>query len=266
MSRHAENRPQLAVAVVQVEAPHASISDNLRCYERQLESLQDPVDLIVLPETFATGFTADPAAGVLEQSARLLEWMQFWARRHECVIAGSLACQDAGSIYNRLVLMGMQGALGHYDKVHLFRPSNEHRRYQAGSKRPILHLHGWRILPMICYDLRFPLFSTLTDRIDLILLVANWPRPRHDAFVTLSRARAIENQCCMIAVNRLGTDSGGWSYQGGSMVLDAQGVAQLTAGEVEGISRTVIDRRAMERFRAEYPFHVDAVTDFEDST
>ncbi len=264
MSRSSEDRPELTVAMVQVEVPHQSIADNLLCYQTLLEPFDQAVDLIVLPETFATGFTADPAAQASADSEMLLIWMQSQARAHDCIMAGSLACQDSGSVYNRLVLMGADGLQGHYDKVHLFRPSDEHHRYQAGNTRPILELHGWRILPMICYDLRFPLYSTLTDQIDLILLVANWPEPRHDAFEALARARAIENQCYLIAVNRLGRDGGGWSYRGGSIVLDPLGKTLAAAADCGGITTTRLDRNEMIRFRNNYPFHADAVTDFED--
>ena len=174
------------------------------------------------------------------------------------VIGGSLAVKTADGYVKRFLWAEPDGTLLHYDKRHLFAVAGEDRHYRAGQRRVTLRLHGWRVVPFICYDLRFPVWCRSATGCDLMVFVANWPRPRHDAWTTLLRARAIENQCYVAGVNRVGSDANQLSYRGGSAVIDCLGATVVDAGSDVGVRNAVLSARELNETRAALPFFRDA--------
>lgn len=227
-------------------------------FQDWIEAIEESVDLIVLPETFASGFTQSPEKCAESMDGASVNWMRQMAMRTGAVIAGSLAIVDGDSFRNRLVWMPPDGEPSWYDKHHLFRMAGEHRRYRAGSERMLFEYKGWRICPQICYDLRFPVWTRNRNDYDLLLFVANWPTPRALAWHHLLRARAIENQCFVLAVNRVGEDGNGWQYQGDSAAIDFLGQTLAELGNKEGLVSAELDPVARERFLADFPFYSDA--------
>lgn len=191
---------------------------NLRHFDRQLE-LVSGRDVIVLPEMFTTGFAMEAANNSLSQDS-VITWMQAKARQTDALIAGSAALQTERGAVNRFLLVEPEGKVHLYDKRHLFRMADEHQHYAAGDKRIIVQWRGWRILPLICYDLRFPIWSRNRNDYDLALYVANWPAPRSLHWQTLLTARAIENQAYVAGCNRVGTDGNGLHYRGDSRIIN----------------------------------------------
>jgi predicted amidohydrolase len=185
-------------------------------------------------------------------------WMREEAAALGCVITGSLIVREAGHCYNRLVWARPDGTLEHYDKRHLFRVAGEQDHYAAGARRLVVDLKGWRICPMICYDLRFPVWSRNRGDYDLLLYVANWPQRRAHAWSTLLKARAIENLCYVAGVNRIGKDGNGATYAGDSVVLDFLGQLLSSEGGGDRVETTVLDLESLRSYRASFPAHLDA--------
>ncbi|MFC3394694.1 amidohydrolase [Brenneria rubrifaciens] len=179
-------------------------------------------DLIVLPEMFTTGFAMEAAKRSLTQTV-VETWLHQWAKKTNALIGGSIAVQTPKGAVNRFLLVDPLGAVYQYDKRHLFRMADEHQYYQAGASRLIFEWRGWRICPLICYDLRFPVWSRNRQDYDLALYVANWPAARSSHWQTLLAARAIENQAYVAGCNRVGNDGNGHSYRGDSLIVNAQG-------------------------------------------
>lgn len=222
----------------------------------------DAVDLIVLPETFTTGFLGDTDKLCESMDGPTVGWMREMAQSHGAAVAGSVVIEDGGARYNRFLLVGPDGLVGHYDKRHLFAHAGEDGRYTAGNRRVVLSWMGWRICPQICYDLRFPAWCRNRDDYDLLLLVANWPVRRVGAWTALLKARAIENQAYVIGVNRVGRDGKGFDFPGRSVAYDPLGEAK-TEFEDQVCARVVeLDHEELNRVRKELPFLADA-DDFE---
>lgn len=217
-----------------------------------------PADLIVLPETFTAGFCMR-TAGITETSAApTLRWMTAVARESGAAVAGSVAVEEGGAFYNRLFFVKPDGSYTIYDKRHLFSFSGEDREFTDGTERVIVEWKGFRILPQICYDLRFPVFSRNRGDYDLILYVANWPSVRRSVWDTLLRARAMENLCYVAGVNRVGSDPN-CDYTGGTVLLDFKG--DVIAGAQDGKEQSVFaeaDLVPMEEFRKKFPALDDA--------
>jgi omega-amidase len=194
-------------------------------------------------------------------------WMREQARTLGAAVTGSIQIRDSDVVFNRLIWATPDGAVQHYDKRHLFRMAREQEWYAAGAERLVVELRGWRICPLVCYDLRFPVFSRNRRdaergeqqlEYDLLLYVANWPAPRHDAWRTLLRARAIENLCCVAGVNRAGTDGNGHPYRGGSAVIDAVGGYVLECDAAPQVVDATLSRAALLEHRQRFPAHLDA--------
>ena len=244
------------------------VQHDIRCPDaegnlRHLETLLDRkpgADLYVLSETFATGFLAEGAAeeaGVL--APRILQWMQAQARRLDAAVVGSTAALDTeGRPRNRLFFVRPDGGFDHYDKRHLFGHSGEADQYVAGERRVVVEWRGVRFLLQVCYDLRFPVFFRNRGEYDALINIAAWPALRRDVWQTLLKARAIENQCFVIGVNRVGTDRFG-DYAGDSVVIDAYGntIAACTP-YVEETAVADIDMDDLRRFRTKFPVLEDA--------
>ena len=223
-------------------------------------------DLIVLPETFLSGFSNDTRASAETMDGAGVAWLRALAVELGAVICGSLAIRENDTVYNRLLWVQPDGSHAQYDKRHLFRMAGEHERYAAGAARPIVEIKGWRALPQVCYDLRFPVW--LRNRrnesvaggmdYDLLVMVANWPEPRRHAWCTLLRARAIENLTCVAAVNRIGRDGNGLDYAGDSAVLDALGQPLVELGRSEQVVTVRLDPAPLLEHRRRFPAWMDA--------
>lgn len=233
---------------------------NRRRIDELLErKMVSPTDLIVLPEMFSTGFTMASAELAESMEGPTIEWMADLARRFDAVVTGTLPIHHDGHYYNRLIWQRPDGSLGYYDKRHLFSMADEHTAYSAGRARPIFSVKGWNIRPIICYDLRFPVWCRVQrNDYDALLCPANWPDPRHNAWLTLLTARAIENQSYVIANNRVGVDSNGKRYLGDSRVIDAKGNLLCDSGSVEDVVSATLSKHDLERFRTKFPLHADA--------
>lgn len=253
----------LRISIVQAATLWHDAAGNRALYEGLLRPLAGSTDLVVLPETFTSGFSNEAAQDAETMDGPTLAWMAGLARELGAVVTGSLAIRDGEARVNRLVWMRPDGRLKHYDKRHLFRYAGEHTRYRAGRERLLVELGAWRVFPFICYDLRFPVF--LRNRVqsgileyDLAVCVANWPASRHHAWHTLLRARAIENLACVVGVNRTGTDGNALEYRGGSAVIDPSGQALIECGAQPQVATCALDRDALDAHRERFPFHLDA--------
>lgn len=233
---------------------------------RQLESIaraQGPgCDLVVFPETFTSGFLGDVSADPETMDGSTIRWMRSLAAELDVVLCGSVAIATEKGRVNRFLWVPPDGDLQFYDKRHLFSFGGEDKRYIAGHERKIIHYRGWRICPQICYDLRFPVWCRNRDDYDALLFVANWPQPRTPAWTALLQARAIENQCYVIGVNRSGKDPRGLEYVGGSAVYDPLGATVLDLGAKECSKAAVIELEKVVEIRSRLPFQQDA-DDFE---
>ncbi len=224
--------------------------------EKELK-LSGPVDLAVLPEMFSTGFCMDTAGQAEEMAGPTVKWLRELAASTGAVITGSLIIAENGHFYNRLIWMPPTGELSFYDKRHLFRMAQEEQHYSGGDRQLTVELNGWRVRPLICYDLRFPVWSRNRDDYDLLLLVANWPAKRRDVWRILLQARAAENLAWLVAVNRVGQDDNGIDYSGDSSVIDPQGIPLLTLPDEEATSTVILSRNQLDQWRQRFPAHLD---------
>ena len=215
-------------------------------------------DIYVLPEMFSTGFCTNPEGIAESDNSETLQWLKRKAAAIDAAIAGSVAVTKDGKFYNRFYFVKPDGSVTHYDKKHLFTYGGEHKRFTAGNERVVVEFRGVRILLEICYDLRFPVWARNRGDYDMILYVASWPTPRVSAWSALLVARAIENQCYVAGVNRVGNDPA-CQYCGGSVVIDPYGktIAACTAN-LECEATATIDIEALEAFRAKFPVLNDA--------
>lgn len=231
---------------------------NLEILDRLIASSEESWDLLFLPEMFDTGFSMDPS-NILERDTELvIKWMKQIASTYDCAVGGSVIMRlESGSFVNRFVYIDTEQE-AHYDKVHLFSLSGEHKSYQAGKRSiSIQHSSGLNIRPLICYDLRFPSISIHRGEIDLIVYVANWPEGRINQWEALLRARAIENQSFVLGVNRIGIDGNGYNYNGMSTIFSYDGKRLQNSKEKQGVFIQKIDLAAMKKYREKLPFLED---------
>ncbi|WP_313517319.1 amidohydrolase [Pseudomonas sp.] len=216
-------------------------------------------DLIVLPEMFSTGFSMHSEHLAEAEDGATSAWLREQARRLGAVVTGSLIVRDASGFHrNRLLWATPDGELLHYDKRHLFRMAGEHQHYTPGERQVLFELKGWRVRPLVCYDLRFPAWSRDPHDTDLLLYVANWPAARRQHWNRLLPARAIENLCYVAAVNRIGEDGKSHAYAGDSQVLDFQGDCLLDAQEADGVFRLALSAAELHAYRERFPAYRDA--------
>jgi omega-amidase len=223
-------------------------------------------DLVVLPETFLSGFTNETRANAESMDGPSVAWLRELATETGSTLVGSLVIRENDTVFNRLLWASPDGSLAQYDKRHLFRMAGEHTRYGGGEERLIVELKGWRILPQVCYDLRFPVWlrnRRLEDAAggmdyDLSIFVANWPAPRRQPWRTLLRARAIENLSYVIGVNRVGVDGNDLPYAGDSAVIDPVGEALVELGAQEQVITTTLDPAILLAHRERFPAWMDA--------
>lgn len=248
----------LDVTIVQAELGWHDPERNRAYFSEAIEGIGRPTDLIVLPEMFTTGFTMEAQANAEPMDGPSMEWLATTAAKTTAAICGSLIVSEGDRFYNRFILMHPDGAYRQYDKRHLFRLAGEHEHYSAGDEAQVFELRGWRLCPMVCYDLRFPVWSRNRGNYDLLVYVANWPSRRHLAWTTLLRARAIENQAYAVGVNRTGTDGNDIPYAGGSAIVDYLGDDLAVFGDATGTATATLDMASLRKFRDRFPFHVDA--------
>lgn len=247
----------LNVSLIQCELAWENPQDNRQHIGDIIAGL-DTTDLIVLPEMFTTGFSmkalanSEPATG-----GETAQWMQSIAAENNCAVTGSIATLDQGRAYNRM-LFATPDAVQHYDKKHLFAYAGEHKRYASGNERVIIEFRQWRICLQVCYDLRFPVFCRNRGDYDLLLFVANWPDTRSLHWRTLLQARAIENQACVIGVNRVGSDANGLNYAGDSLAIAADGDILCDCGDKKSAAQVTLSSADLQRYRQEFPFQSDA--------
>ena len=247
---------ELRITLVQTPLVWEDPKSNRKQLSEKLESLQQQVDLIILPEMFTTGFTMSPEAIPAEEGPLSLNWMKTQAKKHNSGIMGSIVYTEEGKYFNRLFLVTPEGSVAQYDKRHTFTLAGEDRKYQAGSEKFSFDFMGFRICPMICYDLRFPVWSRNTDDYDLLVYVANWPEPRIDAWDALLKARAIENMAYCVGVNRVGADENGHQYPGHSAVYDCLGNT-VVFSRVETILYATLTKAHLIRNREKLQFLAD---------
>ncbi|RPH58038.1 MAG: amidohydrolase [Burkholderiales bacterium] len=248
----------LRVTLVQTELAWQDPAANRHRLAAHFRGLVGHTDLVVLPEMFSTGFSMAAAELAEDMDGPTVDWMREEAAALGCVIAGSLIVRDGGRCYNRLVWARPDGSLEHYDKRHLFRLAGEQEHYAAGTRRLVVTLKGWRVCPMICYDLRFPVWSRSRGDYDLLLYVANWPQRRALAWSALLRARAIENQSYVVGVNRIGKDGNGTAYAGDSVAVDFLGQPLSSEGGGDRVETAVLDLESLRACRDSFPAHLDA--------
>jgi omega-amidase len=252
------DKPDLELALIQTSLVWQDPAANRAHFAPLLERARG-ADLIVLPEMFSTGFSMDSAALAEPEDGPTSQWLREQAQALHAVITGSLIIQAAdGSYRNRLLWARPDGSLAHYNKRHLFRMAGEHKHYSAGDQRVLLEIKGWQVRPLICYDLRFPVWSCDAQATDLLLYTANWPAARRNHWNRLLPARAIENLCYVAAVNRIGEDGKGHPYSGDSQVLDFQGELLLESGAEAGVFRASLNAAQLAAYRQRFPAYRDA--------
>lgn len=250
----------LNITIVQTYLCWEHIDDNLKHFDVKLDLIKEPTDIIVLPEMFTTGFTMKPESLSEEHGGKGLQWMQKKAKEKNCVLVGSISVKENNHYYNRLYWVNADGTFQSYDKRHLFRLGNEHQHYTPGSKKLVIDYKGWKICPLVCYDLRFPVWSrnTKDNTYDVLLYVANWPEVRSYPWKQLLIARAIENQCYVAGVNRIGRDGNLVTHTGDSAVMNPRGEIISTIKENEDKSETVsLSYEYLEEFRKAFPVMLD---------
>ncbi len=253
-------RPQnhLKLALVQTEMYWQDKTKNLLAFGQKLDKLDVDVDLVVLPEMFTTGFTMHPEGLAETMDGPTVEWMQRLSKAKPFAICGSFIATEQGKFFNRF-FWAVNGKVEiYYDKRHLFSMAGEHKTYAPGVKSPVIEFKGWRVLPRVCYDLRFPVWCRTSD-VDLQIYVANWPQARVSAWDKLLMARAIENQCYVAGVNRTGMDGNDIPYCGHSIVIDPKG-EPLTpvSNEKDEILTVRIALDELSAFREKFPLGNDA--------
>lgn len=233
---------------------------NREHFARVLEPLAGATDLVVLPEMFTTGFTMEPEQHAEAADGETRTWLLAQASALDAAVGGSVAVNDARRFYNRFMLATPDGDVHVYDKRHLFRMGGEHRHYGVGRHALIIEWRGVRLCPMVCYDLRFPVWSRRRPELeyDLLTYAANWPAVRRDAWNTLLRARAIENQAFCVGVNRVGADGKGVAHTGDSVVLDFLGRSLAELNDQPSVITVPLDLDALRVFRDKFPAHLDA--------
>jgi omega-amidase len=249
----------LTVSLIQTELYWEDKGANLAMLEEKIWQINGPTDLIILPEMFNTGFSMNAEAMAEPMNLTTFKWLKQQAAQTGAVVTGSYIIKEDGKYYNRLIWMQPNGEWASYDKRHLFRMATEHDVYSPGTKKIIQEWKGWKVCPLVCYDLRFPVWSrNRENEYDLLLYVANWPAARVQAWDILLQARAVENLCYVAGVNRTGTDGSNISYNGHSALIDYKGMQVVACGEEQGIHTTTLSGDALLAFREKFPAHLDA--------
>ncbi|MBR4643632.1 MAG: amidohydrolase [Bacteroidaceae bacterium] len=246
----------MKVSIIQHDIVWGKPAENRLRLQQQIEA-QQGADLYVLTEMWSTGFATEPM-GLAERDDASLQWMKQMAQQQNAAIAGSIAMEKNGKFYNRLYFVKPDGSVAAYNKRHLFAYGGEDKYYERGTERVVVEWRGVRILLMVCYDLRFPVWMRCRNDYDAIICVANWPTVRIEAWKTLLRARSIENQCYVIGANRVGHDEN-CEYCGESAIIHPYGHAIAECErDKEGSLQAVLDMEKLREFRKKFPVLKDA--------
>jgi len=250
----------LTVSLIQSNLSWENKQANLRMFEEKIAELPKESHVVLLPETFSTGFSMRPEVLAETMEGETLAWMKTVAAKYRKIIAGSIIIEDGGHYYNRLIWMQPNGIAHHYDKRHLFGYGGEDQHFSPGDKRLIVQVNGWKICLMTCYDLRFPVWARQSrDTLyDILVYVANWPQKRNIAWKTLLQARAIENQCYAIGVNRVGIDGKDNYHSGDSSFIDPMGNILWQYSDAEAVFTYSFQKENLEEVRQHLPFLQDA--------
>ncbi|RVT78306.1 amidohydrolase [Flavobacterium sufflavum] len=235
----------MKIALIQSDLVWENSKANRDSFEEKINGINESIDLVVLPEMFSTGFTMNPSPVAETMQGETVLWMQSLAKAKKTAITGSLVIEESGNFYNRMLFAFPSGEIQFYDKKHLFTLAGEDKVYTAGNQKLIVDYLGWKICPMVCYDLRFPVFSRNVENYDLLLYVASWPEKRINAWDALLKARAIENMSYTIGVNRIGVDANGHNYPGHSQLLDCLGDYLAAPTESENVFLVELDKQKM---------------------
>jgi len=239
------------ITIIQSNIIWEDKDSNLKNYQSKIDNIES--DLIILPEMFTTGFTMNPKSLAETMSGETVQWMKENASKMNSAICGSIIIQEDSKYFNRFIWINPDGSIHHYDKRHLFSFAGEDKNYTPGNEKLIIEYKGWKICPLICYDLRFPVWSRNSEDYDLLIYVANWPTKRKLAWKSLLVARAIENQCYVIGVNRVGYDENNY-YSGESKLVNALGETLYVNSHVEDIYTTTISKYELNKVRTQLPF------------
>jgi omega-amidase len=262
----------LTITTIQADLLWEDKTANLRRLEEKIDGIGVHTELVVLPEMFSTGFSMRPEALAERMDGPTVDWMRKTAARKKIILTGSIIIEDEGHYFNRLLWMLPNGQYGYYDKRHRFAYAGENEHYTAGHKRLVASVKGWKLLLLVCYDLRFPVWSRQNPQAtqlpdppqaeeleyDLIVYVANWPERRSHAWKTLLQARAIENQSYVIGVNRVGEDGNQIAHSGDTMIIDPLGETLYHAAPKEEIFTLTLKKEQLETVRQRFPFWKDA--------
>jgi len=246
----------LHVTLVQPDIAWEKPEENFQHLDQLLSQSQEE-DLIILPEMWSTGFSMRPELIAESTQGPALKWMKDHAKQRNAVIAGSISVKDGHQYFNRCYFTFPDGEVVFYNKRHLFSYGKEDQHYSPAYDQIVVDIKGWKIRPVICYDLRFPVWCRNTDNYDVLLVVANWPVPRIHHWDALLKARAIENQSYVVAVNRTGHDGNGLVYNGHSSAYDMNGTQLVMMDEREGITSVILDRHVLHTFREQFRFLQD---------
>ncbi len=243
----------LTVSLIQRDIAWESKAENLQVYDQLLQQVQQP-DLIVLPEMFNTGFTMNAAAMAEPMDGEGVQWLQSRAATYQAVLMASLIIEEGGHYYNRLIWMPPDGQYQTYDKRHLFSMTEEPRHFTPGQSQLRVQLKGWKLCPVVCFDLRFPEWLRNQDYYDALLVNANWPEKRAHHWKTLLQARALENQCYVVGVNRVGEDGNKVPFSGDSMVVDPVGEPLTHLRYTEQVTTITLEGEKLTKTRRHMPF------------
>ncbi len=244
----------MKIALIQTELSWENPNENKALLQEMINAISQYVDLIVLPEMFTSGFTMNPKNVAQTMQGEAISWLKETAKEKNCAITGSLVIEENGNYFNRLVFVFPTGEIQTYDKRHLFTLAGEEKVYTAGKGKLIVEYKGFKICPLICYDLRFPVFARNVEDYDVLIYVANWPKPRVNAWDILLKARAVENMSYVIGVNRVGIDANNLEYVGHSQAVDFIGNYIQEPQEIEGVFIVELDKNEMLETRKKLNF------------
>jgi len=252
----------LKVTLIQSELAWEDIDSNLAGFNSRMDAIEEDTHLIVLPEMFSTGFTMNAAELAQDMKGSAVQWIKEKSADKNVDMVGSIIADDGGKFFNRLIWAKPDGEIFTYDKKHLFRMAGEEKVYSAGSQNITVNLNGWRIRPFICYDLRFPAWTrNIANQFDAAIFIANWPERRSAHWKALLQARAIENQCYVIGVNRVGKDGNGLSYSGDSSIIDPWGTIIFQKSNQTCIYTGELSYETLQKSRETFPVWMDADND-----
>ncbi len=252
---------ELKIAIVQSDLIWENPEQNRKHFSEKIESISEPVDMVVLPEMFTTGFTMNASEVAETMGGDTVEWMKQEALKHGAAIVGSIIISEANTYYNRLLFVEPTGKITIYNKRHTFTLVGEDKVFTAGNEKVIIAYKGWSICPLVCYDLRFPVWARNTENYDVLVYVANWPKPRVSAWDALLKARAIENMCYCIGVNRIGIDGVNSEYSGHSAVYDVLGnsMTSIQPGKAQ-VEVVTLEKKHISAYRNKLKFLNDRDT------